>query len=306
MKKLIFILFLGFAGILANAQYYTVYSQNMFNQLSYNPAFAGMSKGYNADMGYRSQFAESPAIFPSLLLNADAAIPVINSGLGITEFNLNGSFWYINEVKLSYSYHINLGTGILAVGSSIGYYNLQFTKGWQNSNLSTYDIGLGLYYSTPRGFYVGLSSSKPNDQFYTSPVQESVINIPRQYYLTASYPIHADAVCDFIPDAFVQYSFYNNDNLQLQTDIRLQGKTAWIGMGLRTYPYPAGITPAQFIAIIGIMHEFKDGSTIKLGYSYDFPSVTTTPPWATSNNGMHEIHLMFCIKQKPVEKTKSE
>jgi len=276
--------------------------------LAFNPAFAGMSQGYNADLLYRSQLNEFPSISPIFQFNGDAALPCINSGIGITAFRNGNSFESTTELKLSYSYHLNLSSGTLSGGASFGYYETSMSNAWVQpmgiyptypKNSSTYDLGFGLYYNTPNGMYVGFSTSKlANGNLMNHSAQEIGYDFPQEYYLTAEYDFKINSDCDVLPDAYI---ISNKDFTASMIDARLQGKFFWVGVGNRIYTYPQGSTINDtFIGSIGFLHTFKDGSNIKLGYSYDFP----TSDYYYSNLAVHEINLAFCIKQTPKETVK--
>jgi len=315
MKKLITsIVFVG-ASLLAVAQQDAQFSQNMFGKLDYNPGYAGMDKAYCASLIARDQWVNLPGNPETFLFNGDAYLPQIGGGAGISIYDDQLGFDKTLEVKLSYSYHIVIGSGVLGVGPTLGFLQSSINGQWiapdgtstaannlddplipgGASSVTTYDIGLGAYYATPQGFYVGLSSthlSAPNVQGTGNLAKQYTLNVARHYYLMAGYTYNASPTWDIKPDLYVES---DASSTQEQIDCLAEyNKFIWFGLGYR-------VTDAA-IAFLGVNYAFpnsKSGANLKIGYSYDF----TTSEIKSYSSGSHELMLQFCFRPIPTPKT---
>jgi type IX secretion system PorP/SprF family membrane protein len=312
MKKLITSMAFVGVSLLAVAQQDAQFSQNMFGKLDYNPGYAGMDKAYCASIIDRDQWNNFPGDPKTFLFNGDAYVPQIGGGVGLTVYDDELGFVKTLEIKLSYSYHIVIGNGVLGVGPTIGYLE-NSSNGpylapdgesvasgntsdplipWSGSKANTYDLGFGAYYATPQGLYVGISSTHlsapnvPGTGSYT-------FDVARHYYVMAGYTYNASPTWDVKPDLYLES---DASSTQFQIDCLAEyNKLIWFGLGYRLND--AGI------AFLGVNYAFKDkmDSNLKIGYSYDF----TTSDIKTYSNGSHEIMLQFCFRPKITPKTSS-
>src|ERR1700689_888062 len=130
MKKLITSVMLLGAGLAVSAQQDAQFSQNMFGKLDYNPGYAGMDKAYCASLIGRDQWVNFPGNPETFLFNADAYLPQIGGGAGLTVYDDALGFEKTIEVKLSYSYHIVVGNGVLGIGPDIGFMQKSLNGAW--------------------------------------------------------------------------------------------------------------------------------------------------------------------------------
>ena len=299
MKKLILFTILAGIGLFASAQQDAQFTQFMFTKLNINPAYAGTDHAYNAGLTYRDQWLNLPGNPTTLVFNGDAYLPSINSGIGLTGYDDHLGNEGTYEAKLSYSYHIAIGSGILGVGPSIGILDKRLSGTWytpsgsvytSTSTILTYDIGLGVYYTNNNGLYFGLSSTHLPQQTIESSFQQFQYTIDREYYLMTGDDFSLSDKWDVLPDLFIE-----SDAISIQGQLNLRveyNKTIWFGGGYRVND--------AFVALIGIKHEFKNGSGIKFGYSYDF----TTSNLNLYSSGSHELALQYYFK--PAPKTEKE
>ena len=295
MKKLTISLLTLLVSVSAFSQIQD-FSQNMFSQLNYNPAVAGIAKESSIDLGARSQLNQYPGMPVEYVGNVMAYLPCINSGLGIT-FNDN-ELGYENAYlyKFSYSYHIRLCSGTLGVGVSAGDYNVALSGPFYGGgpySYSYFDIGAGVYYLSACGAYAGVSMT-----YLTNHNAPIAYDYAHHYYINGGVPIHLNEELELIPDILIEPDAAFTNGL---FDVRVQNKDAWIGAGYWYYgvnSYPA------FNIIAGAQHEFKNGMGFRIGYSYDFPNTPSGWGEQTNNGGTHEIHLQYFINQKPKEVVK--
>ncbi|HTB31346.1 MAG TPA: type IX secretion system membrane protein PorP/SprF [Bacteroidia bacterium] len=311
MKKLITSVVLLGTSLWAVAQQDAQFSQNMFGKLDYNPGYAGMDKAYCASLIARDQWVNFPGNPETFLFNGDAYIPQIGGGAGISIYDDQLGFQKTLEVKLSYSYHIVVGSGVLGVGPTLGFLQTSLNGAWiapdgspngqddplipgGGSSATTYDLGLGAYYATPQGLYVGISSthlSAPNVAGSGSDTKNYVFDVARHYYVMAGYTYNASPTWDIKPDLYLES---DASSTQFQIDCLAEyNKLIWFGLGYRLQD--AGI------AFLGLNYAFKDkmDSNLKIGYSYDF----TTSEIKSYSSGSHELMLQFCFRPKITPKT---
>ncbi|HTB08074.1 MAG TPA: type IX secretion system membrane protein PorP/SprF [Bacteroidia bacterium] len=306
MKKIFTSIMLVAVGFVAYAQQDAQFSQNFFTKLNTNPAFAGMDKAYCANLIYRDQWVNFPGNPTTFMFNGDAYLPSIGGGLGLTAWDDKLGFESTLEVKLSYSYHLILGPGVLGIGPSIGFFQKSLNGPWAppdgmglstndplipvgGNTSSTYDIGLGLYYATEQGLYIGLSTSHLPEQTITSSYKTYAYDVARHYYVEAGYTYNASATWDIIPDLYVES---DASSTQFQLNVRAEyNKLLWLGVGYRMND--------AFVALLGVNLAMKNGSNLKIGYSYDY----TTSDIHSYSSGSHEIALQYCFKPKPKSKT---
>jgi len=307
MKKIITSVLALTMAAFAYAQQDAQFSQNMFNRVDINPGDAGMNKSYCATLIARDQWVNFPGNPKTFLFTGDAYLPSIGGGLGLTVFDDQLGFEKTLEVKLAYSYHIVLGPGVLGVGPEIGFYQKSIDGTWlapdgtngssdpyiPSSGVSnaTYDIGLGAYYETPQGLYVGISSSHIPAQTIDGGNKTYQYDVARHYYVMAGYTYSINPIWDLKPDLYVES---DASSTQFQLDCRAEyNKLIWFGIGYRLND--------SFIGFLGLNYAFTNGSNLKIGYSYDF----TTSVIHSYSSGSHELMLGYCFKIKSVVKVTS-
>jgi type IX secretion system PorP/SprF family membrane protein len=202
MKIKITTITLMLTGLVAFAQQDAQFSMNMFNRLAVNPAYAGMNKALCGTMFYRQQWTAFPGAPKTGLLSVDFG-EVAFGGVGLTVSQDQLGFDRTLQAKLAYSFHLPLGPGSLGIGIDAGMIqkslqgnfidpsgNTSALPGndpsipWSGTSAVTYDVGLGLYYSTQR-MYVGISSLHLPQQDLTA--TSFNYKVARHYYIMAGY-----------------------------------------------------------------------------------------------------------------------
>lgn len=299
---------LAFCSILlvAFAQQDAQFSMNMFNRLAVNPAYAGMNKTLCVTTIGRQQWVGFPGAPTTGLVSIDYG-RILGGGVGLTVDQDVAGFQKNIEAKLAYSYHKTLNIGVLGFGINAGMFqstlNGKFVAPqsqndpsvpWGGTTVTTYDIGLGLYYQTRR-LYAGLSSSHlPEQQISASGTTTGSAGVTdwdykyqsaRHYYVMAGYTFIPSPVWEITPSVFVKSVVAAS-----QVDVNLMAKwkkLLWVGTGYRLND--------AVIFMAGIEHKFNRQLTAKIGYSYDLPASGLRE----YNGGSHEIMLNFCYKITP-------
>ena len=315
-KTLTTCIFIFIVGALS-AQQDAQFSQWMFNKLDMNPGFAGTDKSFCATALYRDQWVSFPGAPKTGLFSIDAYLPPLLGGVGLTLCSDQLGFEKTFIGELAYSYHKVLGPGTLGIGINAGFIQQSLSGQWVSTDPyqldqaipstgahgTTYDIGLGLYYTTDNGMFFGLSSTHlpentvssgtiaaPAGLFTTSngTSQQGVASkltyeLARHYYVMAGYPIQINADYKVIPSILAK-----TDGASTQLDINgriVWQNKVWFGVSYR-------ITDAV-IFMAGIQWQ-----SLKVGYSYDL----TTSSLSTYSNGTHELMLSYCFKPfKPAQ-----
>lgn len=187
------------------------FTLNMYNQLYYNPGFAGSNNAICASLLHRQQymgFGEGRPVTSVVNVHTSKELGGINNGFGLTILNDVIGYNKTTGLKLSYAYRTdNIGDGELGVGISFGLMN----RGLANTNWITpdqltgsgatvysdpiipsdeaatsFDLGFGAFYKT-EDYYVGLSSTHLTQPDVKYPSSTVVPFIKRHFYLTGGY-----------------------------------------------------------------------------------------------------------------------
>lgn len=271
------IIFLVFFTRLLLGQQDPVLSMYMFNNMSFNPGYAGIQGMANVTASTRQQWVGFEGAPTTMIFNASTPFSLfgISSGAGLLvesdEYGFNNDF----SVSLSYSYLTPLWNGVLGIGLNGGIINKAIKPEWSipegstahtspsgdplipdnNESYVTPDASLGLFYRGPN-YYAGLSVThvtQPKIKY-----TETNTYISREYYLTAGYTFQlSNPSLDVTPSVFIV-----NDGAATQyiiNGIMRYNKKAWGGVSYREGD--------ALSAIVG----FELYGGLIVGYSYDFP-----------------------------------
>ena len=304
MKKVI----LSLAALVASvsfvkAQQDPQLSQFMFDRLSVNPAFAGMNNAICGTMFYRQQWAGFPDNPPqTALFNVHA--PIFDThGVGVSFFNDQIGQSNTNMLRLSYSFHRQLGIGTFGAGLSAGILNQRLGSDWiaPDGDMSipvdnaindaditetTYDLGLGVYYQTDK-VYVGLSTTHLTQSQFEDLSVENV----RHYWIMAGYNY-----------ALPQYNLELKPHILIKSDIAatqldfnftaLYNKMVWLGVSYRMAD--------AWAPMMGFQHQLTPDQLLRVGLGYD----VTTSQLRDHSNGSYEIFVNYCFnldRPEPVQ-----
>ena len=297
MKRLniaaLFLLALGYSGL---AQQDPLSSQYMFNTLTYNPGVAGISGMLCATAINRQQWVGFKGAPSTTIFNASAPIKPfgISSGVGLLVESDNVGFDKDINISASYSYHLNVGQGLLGIGINAGMLNKTLNPTWEipsgdshtppsgdplipenKESYVAFDAGLGLYYKADR-YYASLSVThinQPKIKF-----SKGTPYISRHYYLTAGYDLQLpNPSLELLPSVF---AFSDGKAYQFNlTSLLRYNKKLWGGV---SYRYGDAL-----VGIFGL--ELFNG--IRFGYSYDF----TLTDMDKSSSGSHEFMINYCF-----------
>jgi type IX secretion system PorP/SprF family membrane protein len=149
-----------------------MYTQYMFNTLSVNPAYAGSREALSFVGLYRTQWVGLPGAPVTQTFTVHTPVVGKHAGWGLSVVNDVVGPIHQTQLFVDYSYELKVSTlGRLRLGlkGGLGLYsgNLEDEQHQDRADPLILDfkgkllpnIGVGIYYSTPRG-YIGLSAPK--------------------------------------------------------------------------------------------------------------------------------------------------
>lgn len=297
--KYILIMMLVAICFRANAQQAPMFTNYSNSYATVNPGFGGLSEGVNVMGIFREQWAgfkdiDGNKINPqTLLFSGDMPIKFLRGGVSLGIMKDHIEFEDNVNVNLGYSYHLDLGPGILGIGLSLGLVNrsIDFShfnptnpndpiipKGEQTSMMV--DGNIGLFWQIPETFYVGLSvtnlfESKGKDLLGTGSTSASFVG-DRTFYLMAGYEYQFNNPLFVLMPSMCLMS--NLAITQVNVGAKLQyNNKFWFGVN---YRYQESVA-----AMVGV--KIKD---VQIAYSYDINTL------GIAVQGSHEVCVSYLFK----------
>lgn len=297
--KYIMIVLLVAICVKTNAQQAPMFTNYSNSYATVNPGFGGLSEGVNVMGIFRDQWTgfkdmNGNKINPqTLLFSGDMPIKVLRGGVSLGIMKDHIEFEDNVNVNLGYSYHLDLGPGILGIGLSLGLVNrsIDFSvyeptnpndpiipKGEQTSMLI--DGNLGLFWQIPETFYVGFSvtnlfESKGKELLSTANSSASFVG-DRTFYLMAGYEHQFSNPLFVLMPSMCLMS--NLAITQVNVGAKLQyNNKFWFGVN---YRYQESVA-----AMVGF--KIKD---VQLSYSYDINTL------GIAVQGSHEVCVSYLFK----------
>ncbi len=274
MKRNLFLILFVFCSLTVLSQQVPQFSQNMFNKLANNPAFAGSRDAISTTVLQRSQYMGFEGGPTTLNLSVDAPVSLLHGGVGlnIIQDQIGEVELSTLDIKGSYAYTTQLGSGQLAIGLSFGLVqtgiditNLRIEQ--QNdqavpaasSSGSVFDLGGGLYYNS-EDVYMGLSSTHLAEP--TIETDDGDIPLERHYFLIAGYYYYINPNLSLNPSIYLK-----SDGATSQLDINsnvIYDNKIWGGLSYRHAENLSEGGPE--LAILTGMNITSD---LKFGIAYD-------------------------------------
>ena len=305
------------AVMTASAQFDPQIGQYMYLPTAYNPAAAGEGDLMKVAGAHRMQYVDISNAPMSTWFNFSSPFVIgkTSHGAGVRFLNDRYGLFTIQSLYAQYAYRQKLGKGYLSIGVDLGFVNVGF-KG-DSVNLGEmgddyheandeaiptgsksgmkFDMGLGLYYSTPV-WWVGASYShvtRPKIDWSdgTSGVEQKVTLVGTMY-VAGGYHFRLKNYREWMltPSAMVMSDFVSWDvNLTLMCDYK--DRYRW-GLGYR------------IAGSVNILLGVDIISGLQLGYSCELP----TNKLLLESYGSHEIYLAYgfdILKPKRTNKYKS-
>jgi type IX secretion system PorP/SprF family membrane protein len=285
--------------IVSSAQQDPQYTQNMYNTIVVNPAYAGSRQAMSIFALHRNQWVgvEGAPVTNSLSINTPISeskvglgLSVINDQIGPSvENNIAVDFSY--TIPTSQSYKMSFGLKASANLLNVDFGKLKYQPGDPNmyedniDNKFSPNVGVGFYLHSDNS-YIGISA--PNlietehfDKSMTSGSASHIATEKINYYLIAGY------VFDLTPNVKLKPSLQTKyvQGAPLQVDVSanfMMNEKFVTGLAYRW--------SAAMSAMVGL----QASDTWFIGYSYDFD----TTELARYNSGSHEIFLRYELFNK--------
>ena len=323
MKKVLIALVCVLSAFEMSAQQDPQFTQNMFNRLSVNPAYAGAKESFCATLISREQWLGFEGNPQTNLLSLDYGRTIkgkhkVGAGLTVIQDEI-GPIQSLN-VKLALAYHKRIMQGVLSAGIELGIYNQSISANWRTSEgafdgtedpkipnseagATVFDLGVGVYYYR-KNMYVGLSSTHLNQSVISDDPDETsslTYTKARNYYVMGGYNYTTTLngrKFEIMPSFFVK-----SDVISTQVDLNTNFKyddLIWVGTSYRIQDAVSLLAGVDF-AGLQLGGQFDN---IKVGLAYDY----NISDLSTYNNGSVEFMINYCykfVKNEKVERYKS-
>ncbi len=308
--RLLLIIFLLFwtSQVAVKGQHDAQFSQNMFNLLTINPGYAGMSDAVNLQAISRQQWVGTDGRPKTTVFGGDAPVSFFGQEIGVGLSFYNDQIGFLNDISFqtSFSYKIDLGEGRLGAGIKLGVVNQTLKPTWyvptvngqtdffsgtdpglidKEGSGTLFDGGLGLFYQQ-KGWYAGISGlhlfnkGKEFDNGYFTYFRKT-------WYFTGGYDIKSkNKSYVWKPSILIK-----TDGASIQSDFNLNvliNKKYWGGMSYRIQ---------DAIVLLGGI-ELKSG--LKIGYSFDIPISV----YGRNSSGSHELSIGYLFDLNFEKKSK--
>lgn len=276
-----------------NAQF----SQYMFNNLYYNPAYAGVDGITTFTAFHRTQWAgyqptsgDPRGGINTQVVSLNAPLLRLRSGLGVHVVNDRLGALTNLETQVSFAYHLGVGNSKLSLGARVGAYSQTFDYDqyrWvepdplQKSDRVSQirpDFSVGLFYRA-RQYYAGIGFKHLMDAQFDFGIDTLNNPLVNHIVLTGGY--------DYEPAYKVRLS----PTFLVQTDLNMYSFD--VGL-MATYDDTmwGGVSYRQQEAIVGIVgYSFFKEKSLKLGYAFDYTVVAQAAKAAAS----HEIMVTYSL-----------
>lgn len=280
------------------------YSMNFYNQLSFNPGYAGSNDAICATLLYRNQWMGFDGTPKTIAFSVHGPITKQNIGVGLSILQDKAGFGSDFFMTGDFAYRLELGEGMLGMGLGIGLINRSLDGDWispdvlqgttQNAmddpliphsgSRFSFDSNFGLYYigkaRKDDAYFAGLSFTHLNkpkinlDKGVSTPSY-----FARHYYLSGGYSYQMPAPEWAVQPMFIFHTDAVTTQLSLNARIVYQ-KQFWGGI---SYRMSDAITP-----MIGANLPMG----LKIGVAYDF----TTSVIRKYSSGSIEFYLGYCFE----------
>lgn len=287
MKKLIYTTIITFITVSAWAQSEAIYTFNLFNQLNFNPAYAGSKDVLDAGLIYRNQWWSGVDGSPkNINLYGHMPFAKNTSGIGLNLLTDKIGLDKILTVGLDYAYRIKFkNSNVLALGLGGRFENAR--ADWNEINdgvtggdplfgngdtegKSTFNVGPGVYFKN-RKFYLGASLPRmlANSLYADKNAFDSKVNT---WFFQGGLTLPLSQNVELLPNAQVRY----NPNSPFDFDANLNVMFYDALMVGAMYRYEDAINGL-------LVYQFKNG--FRLGAAIDF----TTSKLKDATTGSFEL-----------------
>lgn len=272
-----------------------MYSEYMFNQLAYNPAYAGSKEHMAAGLIHRTQWWKLPQAPRTQSFYLHAPLSNKRLGLGLTgmhdQIGINRTFAFYGH----YAYRIPMGAGVLSAGLSLGAHHVRQDlsalnlEDWDDEAFSPVaarlmpNAGVGIYFQHDY-FYLGLGVPRLLEPaLFVSESGGSYGKLYRHYYVHGGGIIPLGGEDLLLKPSFMVRSaglpaILKPDNpddipggpLEVDLDLSLFfDYSIWIGTSLR-YPLAALNVQRYAYQTIDLWGAYYFDNGLRIGGSFDY------------------------------------
>lgn len=287
MKKLLYTFLITFVTVSAWAQSEAIYTFNLFNQLNFNPAYAGSKDVLDAGLIYRNQWWSGVDGSPkNINLYGHMPFAKNTSGIGLNLLTDKIGLDKVLSIGLDYAYRIHfknnntLGIGLGGrfenarsdwneINASVDPADSQFGSGGTESK-STFNVGPGVYFKN-RKFYLGASLPRmlANSLYSDKDAFSQQVNT---WFFQGGLTLPLSANVELLPNVQVRY----NKNSPFDFDANLNVMFWDALMVGAMYRFEDSIDGL-------VVYQFKNG--FRLGVAIDF----TTSDLSDATTGSFEL-----------------
>ncbi|MEO1258393.1 MAG: type IX secretion system membrane protein PorP/SprF [Bacteroidota bacterium] len=220
MKKLIYTLLITFIAVSGWSQSEDIFTFNLFNQLNFNPAYAGSKEVLDAGAIYRNQWWSGVDGAPRDL-NLWGHMPFANrrNGLGLNIISDNIGMDNILKFGVNYAYRIPFGKRrvlALGLGAQVETARTDWDEtndqvagsdpliGTGDSRNTVFNVGPGIYYKS-QSFYLGFSIPKLMANALYDDRDEFGGDV-NTYFVQGGLSIPINRNIEFLPNAQIRYN----------------------------------------------------------------------------------------------------
>ena len=293
-----------------SAQQDAQFTQYMFNQLYYNPAYAGLSDGMELTAIHRSQWlgydgsVNQGGAPNTQMISLNSQLSNFPGGVGLYILNDNLGPSNNLELQLSMSYQMKFNNGAtLNFGIKGGLYSasLDFDElvfvdptdvvagmSGKESQMKP-DLGLGVLYRNGN-FFGGLSANHLIGSVFDFGEDQISNQLSRHYYLNAGYDYNINSQLTITPTILLKSVGLNTYNFDLSV-IGKYNDNLWAGLAYRQSESAS--------AMFG--YKLLSDKSLTLAYAFDFIVTDSDSKRPTS----HELMLIYNFKSKSSDPRKA-
>ncbi len=277
------------------------YTQYMFNQLFYNPGFAGVEGAPKFTLLHRTQWAGYKSSFDNkgaprtTTINFSTPIYKFQSGFGGSITNDNLGPLNSLDVEATYAYHLNVKNSKLSMGVRFGVIS-------QSINFDDYrwadpddpyrlegketqiqpDLAVGVYYRAEK-YFAGVSVNHLLESQFNFGIDDLRNALESNIYVLGGYHYAISYNLVLSPSVLVKSDFktYTFDISAIVT----YNEKMWGGISFRQAE----------AAIIMLGYSLLKDNSMKFGYSFDYIIQNQEAKQATS----HELMLSYAMPVSP-------
>ncbi|WKW45932.1 type IX secretion system membrane protein PorP/SprF [Myroides sp. JBRI-B21084] len=271
------------------------YTQYMYNQSVFNPAYAGINDYLSTGVLYRTQWVgitDAPKTATAFLHTPVAK----NVGVGLSYINDQIGPVSENNVFADVSYTVRLGQGhSLALGvkggvtmQEIGFFsdingtlpNKSDIVFAEDSSSTQFNFGAGLFYFTNK-YYAGFSMPNFMKNTYVEKNNRKFGTDVAHMFLTGGYVFDLNREWKIKPSTMLKMATESPVSVDLSVNAMYDEKLEF------------GVT-YRLQDAIGAMVNYRVTPKIRVGYAYD----QTTSRLDFTSKGSHEVFLLFDVFYK--------